>query len=217
MRAGPGSAAAMGKSGMTSAAIRRIAIPSAEELIGRARAMVPEIRGLAEETERNRTISPHIIEKFREAELLRTCRPREFGGFEHDGETALRIALTISAACASTGWAVNGAVSNGRSMSHFPIETQREIWATDDDPFSCACFAPTGTAVPVDGGYILNGHWSFASGCDHASWAYLGAFITPTDRKPPPDPRLREGGPGQAYEGAFFLLPIENCEIIDNW
>src|SRR5512146_1212025 len=108
---------------MTSAAIR-LALPSPDELVGRAREMVPEIRALAEETERNRRISPHIIQRFRDAELLRTCRPREFGGFEYDGETALRIALTISAACASTGWACNGAVSNGRSMSHFSIETQ---------------------------------------------------------------------------------------------
>src|SRR5712691_11831445 len=193
---------------MTTAAVRRLAVPSPDELIERARAMVPEIRALAEETERNRKISPHIIDKFREAELLRTSRPKEFGGFEYDGETALKIALTISAACASTGWAVNGAVSNGRSMSHFPIETQREIWATDDDPFSCACFSSTGPAVPVDGGYLLNGHWSFASGVDHASWAYLGAFITPPDAEAPP---------GKANEGAFFLLPIEDCEIIDNW
>src|SRR5207237_5740005 len=31
-----------------------------------------------------------------------------------------------------------------------------------------------------------------------------GAFSTPPDAKPP-------------FEGAFFLLPIEDCEIIDNW
>ena len=83
---------------------------------------------------------------------------------------ALRIALTISAARASTDWAVNGAVSNGRSIAHFPIEAQREVWDGDEDPFTCACFAPTGTAVPVDGGYLLSGAWSFASGCDAASW-----------------------------------------------
>gem|GEM_PF-5026710 len=81
---------------------------------------------------------------------------------------ALRIALTISAARASTGWAVNGAVSNGRSIAHFPIEAQREVWDGDEDPFTCV--APTGTAVPVDGGYLLSGAWSFASGCDAASW-----------------------------------------------
>ena len=181
---------------MTTAAIRRFAAPSPDELIERARAMVPEIRALAEETERNRNVLPHIIDKIRDAELLRTCRPKEFGGFEYDGEMALRIAMTISAACASTGWAVNGAVSNGRSIAHFPIEAQREVWGGDEDPFTCACFAPTGTAVPVDGGYVLSGIWSFASGVDASSWVKLGAFITPSDAKPP-------------FEGAFFLLPIE--------
>ena len=197
---------------MTSAAIRRFAVPSPAELIDRARAMVPEIRALAEETERNRNVLPHIIDKIREAELLRTCRPKEFGGFEYDGETALRIAMMISATCASTGWAVNGAVSNGRSIAHFPIEAQREVWGGDADPFTCACFAPTGTAVPAEGGYVLSGTWSFASGCDHASWIYLGAFITPPGAKPPPD---QSSGP--ALEGAFFLVPISDCEIVDNW
>src|ERR1051325_8558836 len=66
---------------MTTAAIRRLAIPSADELVERARAMAPEIRALAEETERSRNLSPHIIERIRETELLRTCRPRMFGGF----------------------------------------------------------------------------------------------------------------------------------------
>ena len=46
---------------MTVAAIRRIAVPSPEELIDRARHLVPEIRALAEETERNRYVLPHII------------------------------------------------------------------------------------------------------------------------------------------------------------
>src|ERR1700733_14457776 len=158
--------AAPGRMGMTAAAIRRLSIPSPDELVERARALVPEIRELAEATEKNRNVFPHIIDKIRDAELLRTCRPKEFGGFEHDGQTALRIAMTISAACASTGWTVNGAVSNGRSLAHFPIEAQREVWSSDVDPFTCACFAPTGKAVPVDGGYILSGRWSFASGCD---------------------------------------------------
>ncbi len=190
---------------MTSAAIRRAAPPpTPEELIRRARDLVPEIRALAEETERNRKISPSIIAKIRDAELLRTTRPREFGGFEFDPTVALEIALTISAACASTGWAVNGALSNGISFGHYPIETQRELWGDGADPFSCACFAPTGAAVAGDGGYVLNGKWSFASGVDHASWIRLGAFIKSPDAAAPAD-------------GAFFLLPTGEVEIEDNW
>ena len=142
--------------------------PSPEELIARAREMVPEIRAQAEETERNRTISPAIIANIRAAELLRTTRPREFGGFEFDPVVALEIALIISSACATTGWAVNGALSNGISFGHYPIETQRELWGDGGDPFTCACFAPTGTAIPAEGGFVLSGSWSFASGVDHS-------------------------------------------------
>ncbi|HZU88333.1 MAG TPA: acyl-CoA dehydrogenase family protein, partial [Stellaceae bacterium] len=189
---------------MSFAAMSRRAVPTPQELIARARAMVPDIRALAEETERNRTLFPHIVARIREAELLRTCRPREFGGFEYDGEVALRIALEISAACASTGWTVNGAVSNGMSLAHWPIEAQREIWQGDADPFTFACFAPTGTALPVAGGYRLSGRWSFASGCDIAEWGKLGAMIAPPDAASP-------------SEGAFFLLPVADCEIVDNW
>src|SRR5262249_45836156 len=46
--------------------------------------------------------------------------------------------------------------------------------------------------------------WSFASGVDASSWVKLGAFITPPDAKPP-------------FEGAFFLVAIGDCEIVDNW
>src|SRR5271166_3498211 len=192
---------------MSSAALHSTpSAPSPEELIQRARDLVPEIRARAEDTERNRRISPEIIAKVRAAELLRTTRPREFGGFEYDAEVALEIALTISAACASTGWAVNGALSNGISFGHYPIETQRELWGDGSDPFSCACFAPTGVAVPAEGGYRLNGKWSFASGVDHASWIRLGAFIKSPDT-----------GGGKSGDGAFFLLPIGDVEIVDNW
>ena len=199
---------------MTIAATSRIVSPTPRELIARARALVPEIRALAEETERNRAISPRIIAKIRDADLLRTTRPKEFGGFEYDAVVALEIALVISAACASTGWAVNGALSNGISFGHFPIETQRELWGGGADPFSCACFAPTGRATPADGGYVLNGKWSFASGVDHSSWIRLGAMIAAPAPAAPNGPAPDAGAP---KDGAFFLLPVGDVEIEDNW
>jgi hypothetical protein len=59
---------------MTTAAIRRLAIPTPEDLIDRARSMVPEMRALSEETERNRNVSPHIIDKIRDATPLAWSR-----------------------------------------------------------------------------------------------------------------------------------------------
>src|SRR5260370_19474962 len=46
--------------------------------------------------------------------------------------------------------------------------------------------------------------WSLASGCDQSSWIRLGALIARPDGAAP-------------YEGAFFLLPIGDVEIEDNW
>src|SRR3984893_17767032 len=173
-------------------------------MIARAEAMIPAIRELAEETERTRTISPEVVDMIRDAELFPTGAPKKFGGFEHDATVALEIALAVSAACASTGWTLNGALSNGISFGHFPIEAQSELWGGGDDPFTCACFAPTGAAMPREKGYVLSGKWSFASGCDHSSWVRLGALIMPPRGAPP-------------YEGAFFLLPIGDVEIQAHW
>src|ERR1700746_2996502 len=64
---------------MTTAAIRRFSIPSPEELVERARGMVPELRSLAEETERNRNVLPQIIDTIRDA-ALRGLRLDRLGG-----------------------------------------------------------------------------------------------------------------------------------------
>ncbi len=126
---------------MTIITSRRATPPSPQELVARARELVPEIRARAEETERNRTISPAIIAKIRDAELLRTTRPREFGGFEFDPTVALEIALTISAACASTGWAVNGSlVQRHRRFGHYPRSRPSA---------NCGAMAPTRSAAPA--------------------------------------------------------------------
>ncbi len=156
---------------MTAATIRRFSIPTPDELVARARSLVPEIRELAEETERNRNVLPQIIERVRDAELLRTCRPKEFGG--------LRIRQRDRAANRDDdlGGLRFDRVDDQRRALERPIDrafldrgSARGLGGLASEPFTCACFAPTGTAVPVEGGYRLTGRWSFASGCDHASW-----------------------------------------------
>ena len=64
-------------------------------------------------------------------------------------------------------------------------------------------YAPVGKAVPVDGGYSLSGVWSFTSGCDHARWLVLGGIVPPIEERP--------------ANPAFFLLPIGDVRLDDNW
>ena len=81
-------------------------------------------------------------------------------------------------------------------LGMFPGAAQDDIWRDDRDLVVCSSYAPTGTAAPEGDGYRLSGKWNFASGCDSATWAVLGARI--------PEP-------------AFILVPRSDWEIEDNW
>ena len=62
---------------------------------------------------------------------------------------------------------------------------------------------PVGRAEPVEGGFQLSGRWRFASGCDYARWALLGAVVR-TEPSVAPDIRL-------------FMVPHTEYQISDTW
>jgi alkylation response protein AidB-like acyl-CoA dehydrogenase len=59
-----------------------------------------------------------------------------------------------------------------------------------------------GTAEPVEGGYLVNGHWNYASGVRHANW-FLGTSLI-------------ERGDGEPNARSMFI-PIGEGRIVDNW
>ncbi len=56
-------------------------------------------------------------------------------------------------------------------------KVREEVWGADDNTWMASPYAPTGIAVPVDGGYAFNGRWQFSSGTDHCDWIFLGALL----------------------------------------
>ena len=63
-----------------------------------------------------------------------------------------------------------------------------------------------GTAVPVEGGYRVNGRWTFGSGCQESSWM-LGSFQILDDG----EPRRRPDGGAMYWRGVF---PRAEAEIV---
>ena len=177
--------------------------PTTDELYARAEALLPAIRAAAESNERNRVVAPNLIAQIRAAELFRIMVPRRFGGYEQDCELALRIAIAFSGSCASTGWCAVAGIVHPGLLAGFPLEAQHEIWDAGPDPYVCGSYAPAGRAVPEQGGYRLSGTFAFASGCDHAEWAVVGALIAEPG-KPPAAPH-------------FILVPPTDYRIEDNW
>jgi alkylation response protein AidB-like acyl-CoA dehydrogenase len=107
----------------------------------------------------------------------------------------------LSRQCGSTGWVYSVLTSHAVWVASFAEAAQREVW-DDDRALACSAFMPTASAVPEKGGFRISGKWAFASGCDFASWALLGALEDPK-------------GPAPTFWVA--LIPMSELAIIDDW
>jgi 3-hydroxy-9,10-secoandrosta-1,3,5(10)-triene-9,17-dione monooxygenase len=174
-----------------------------EEMIGRARAMIPMLREKALQAERARLIPIETHRAFEQAGLYRLFQPARYGGHEMPIGMMVEVAGELGRGCGSSAWIFsNLAVQNWILGMHRP-EAQEEVWGSN--PLAtCASSFPTqgGTGRYVDGGLVLNGIWSFASGIDFVDWENLQCFIP--NEKGPPDHR-------------FVLVPKSDFAIKDDW
>ena len=99
-----------------------------------------------------------------------------------------------------------GAASFGHAaiyLSALPIQTLETIYADGPDVIFAGGIFPPKPAQRVEGGFLVNGRWSWASGCTAA--AYLGVGIKVDD--------------GSAESGLprMAVIPRESATIVDNW
>lgn len=173
------------------------AVPTASELIEKARALAPLISAHAEQNAQNRSVAPEVIAEIRRAGLFRILQPRRWGGYELPPSVFLDVQFEIARADMSTGWVFGVLGVHNFQMGLFDDRAAEDVWGADDDVQIASTFQPGGIATPTEGGYRFSGQWKFASGCDHADWVFLGG-------------RLGD-------EFLTCLLPREQYEIIDTW
>ena len=154
--------------------------PEVPDLMARARAIGELARERVQQTEADRRVSDDMIERMRQADLLRVMQPQAFGGFEYGFDVFFELTAAIAAGCGSTGWVYGLLASHQWLVACFSREAQEEVWQ-DPDATATGSYAPVGQAVAVDGGYRLTGTGSFCSGCDNAQWQLLGGMIPQPD------------------------------------
>ena len=158
-----------------------------------ARALVPLLAKHAEEAERLRRPADPAISALREAGLLSMMFPRRAGGVGHKLITHVETVAMLARGCPGTAWAfglLSGVTASAASM---PPAIRQRVFAQGDE-LVCSVAAPIGTARPVEGGYIVNGRWAYASGCMHAAWALNGIRIL--------------DAAGQIVDAGFAFLPL---------
>ena len=174
-----------------------------ERVIDAVRELLPVLRERAQDTEDARRISEESIKALQLTGFFKLLQPKRYGGREQHPNDFYRAVRAVSSACGSTGWVASVLGCHPWQLGLFDDRAQQEVWGEDDDTRISSSYAPMGRAKPVDGGFEFTGRWSFSSGCDHATWVFLGGLVM-DDAGNPTDFRT-------------FLLPRADYAIDDVW
>jgi alkylation response protein AidB-like acyl-CoA dehydrogenase len=175
--------------------------PPKDELIHRASALVPLLREKALWMDENRRMHDDIIDALTDAGILKMRVPVRYGGYESDMGTVVDVLAELGRGDGSTAWTVAVWAISTWMTGLFPDEVQDEVFATPDVRIS-GILSPSAVAVPADGGYIINGKWSFNTGAQQSKWN-TNAAVTPV-------------ADGQ-FAPVMAAIPIADLEIIDDW
>lgn len=178
--------------------------PTAENLVARARELVPGFLERQESTEADRRVPAISIDECKQAGLYKILQPERHGGFEHGMDVFARVASEVASGCGSTGWVFSVTGQHQWLIGMYPPEGQDEIWGDDPMAIAASSFSPSGMAVIADGGYRLSGTWMFCSGITNSEWIILGTRVAPSTDAEPTD---------QGY----ILVATADLELEDNW
>ena len=179
-------------------------------IIERARSIAPLAAEAADETERESRLAQRVVDAMVEAGLFKMLAPRELGGSEADFRAYVLAAETLGAADASTGWCLVQAGHAGFTMApRLEKDAALEVFGAPDAVLAGGSGPSYGRADAVDGGYVLNGTWDFASGCRHSTWFDTRALIWRDGKT-----ELNDAGISPVYSMA---VARKDVEIIDHW
>jgi 3-hydroxy-9,10-secoandrosta-1,3,5(10)-triene-9,17-dione monooxygenase len=180
--------------------------PTADVLIARARALVPQVAACAREAREARRVPERIIGEIADAGLFRILQPAGWGGYEMKPETFYEVLIALAEGDMSVGWVYGVLGVHPWLMGLMDQRAVSDVWGNDDSVRLCSSLMPVGKAQKVDGGFRLSGHWRFSSGCHYAQWALLGGIVQSDGAQAggPPDVRL-------------FLVPQTEYRVDEVW
>lgn len=164
----------------------------------------------AAEAEDLRRLPDATIADFRDSGLSRLLLPARYGGEQAPFSAILDPVRRMAHGCPSSAWTLGFYILHNWMLALFGEQAQDEVFA--DGPVLCpAPLAPTGRAVPVDGGVRLSGHWSWATGIMAAEWVMVGALCGAGAAGP------ATSGSDDAMYPALALLPADQVRVEDVW
>jgi len=176
-----------------------------EEMLDRARAVVPAIAARAGACEKLRRLPDDTERDLHRTGLFRMVQPARVGGADLDVGILVDTCAEIARVCPSTAWNLGNLSSHHWMLGYFHPEVQDELWdGSPDVLIATSLIFAAGRGRKVEGGYEVSGRWPLSSGVDNSDWNMLGFMLRERDDGPPVDQR-------------FALVHRSQYEIIDTW
>jgi alkylation response protein AidB-like acyl-CoA dehydrogenase len=142
-----------------------------------------------------------VVEALHREGLYGIWVPRTIrGGAELDVVSSLRVIEHVSYGDPSAGWVLMAAaLAIGTGAAYLGDDAVGELFSGSRLPTIAGQGTRPGKAVPRDGGFLLSGAWSFASGIRHSTHIHTLGIVEGTG-----EPRI-------------FVLPVRQATLVDNW
>lgn len=172
------------------------------DLVERARSLRSLIDEHAASGDEQGELAQPVVDALHENRIFGMWVPQSLGGSELHPVASLELIEELTAADASVGWVTMAAsLAIGTGAAYLGDEAVEQLFGGDPERFPVIAGQGTrpGKATITDGGFLLSGNWSFASGIKHSGYIHTLAIIEETG-----EPRI-------------FVLPVGEATLIDNW
>ena len=107
-------------------------IPTEDEIVARANALIPLLRERAEACEKARSVPVETIALFKEAGFFRILQPKRWGGYEMSPNTFNRVLMELARGCPSSAWVVTVLGLHPFEFGLLDPRAGDEVWGEDN-------------------------------------------------------------------------------------
>jgi alkylation response protein AidB-like acyl-CoA dehydrogenase len=171
------------------------------ELAQRAKAILPLLDDHQGYSDAHGVLAPEVVEVLHREGMFQMWVPQRLGGSELGPIDSLEVLEITSYGDPSVGWVqMATCLATGTAAAYLGPEAVAELFVDGGYPVIAGQGTRPGTARSVDGGYLLSGEWSFASGLRHGTHIHTLGIIEETG-----EPRI-------------FVLPVDEAALdLDSW
>ncbi len=198
---------------ITLKAVQTYALPqslSGDDIMANILGMRPQLQARGNEIEELRRIPDDIVAQMRSAGLFRMMMPAQWGGPQMNPMQVNAALEELAVGNAAVAWCAMIQMDSGLYSAYLEENCAHDMFGTLDCALSNV-LRTAGKARRVDGGYLVDGRWPFASGSLHCDWFGGGCLVYGDD---PEHPETDANG---APVARVILARREDFIIHDTW